>query len=170
MSLARSDRATGFSHPSSCQGTFKQRPVGVSTARPVLVSAAVTNIDHIYRSPKVRIVSGRPPRRVHTVRDSWIRRSERGAPVGEPNVAVWLLPPRPRSPQFESSGSWPAARSRFLRRPHTWATPPAAISRIGPTRASAGLGGTLNARPNVQNTLNPRTLRSPAVQAEHLGG
>ncbi len=32
--------------------------------------------------------------------------------------------------------TWPAALSRFLRRPHTWATLPAAISRIGPTRAS----------------------------------
>jgi hypothetical protein len=28
------------------------------------------------------------------------------------------------------------ALSCFLRRPHTWATLPAAISRIGPTRAS----------------------------------
>lgn len=73
MSLARSDRATGFSHPSSSKA-HSSSAVGVSTARPVLVAAAVTNIDHIYRSPKVRIVSGRPPRRVHTVRDSWISR------------------------------------------------------------------------------------------------
>src|SRR6266568_9469406 len=74
------------------------------------------------------------------------------------------MPSSARSPHFEFSGSWSAGPSRFLRRPHTWATPPAAISRIGPTRArvTAGFCETLNASPSViENTLEPNTLLSP---------
>ena len=83
------------------------------------------------------------------------------APVGEPNVAVWLLPARPRSPHFEFSGSWPAALSRFLRGPiHGLRCPPRLAGSARPERVTAGLCGTLNASPNVQNTLNPRPCSS----------